>query len=229
MASLDGYSKKADLIVEIKNVFSRYDKNWDELLQKGLKAPIPKKYGYYYQVQWQLMVTKAKAAMIVFHHSNDATEVSTENIRIFPIKPNLKVQEELKKIALKVKEIMLNNLPVEPEQGDKVQVTEQTLPSEVSQLIDAYRNTESTYKELSANLDVLKKERQKVVNRLGQLLLTDNQTSVYTDDWMVTKSMRKGTVNWDGMIRDGVITEEILEKYRSSGSPYTRLTLKEVQ
>ena len=229
MASLDGYSKKADLIVEIKNVFSRYDKNWDELLQKGLNAPIPKKYGYYYQVQWQLMVTKAKAAMIVFHHSNDATEVSTENIRIFPIKPNLKVQEELKKIALKVKEIMLNNLPVEPEQGDKVQVTEQTLPSEVSQLIDAYRNTENTYKELSANLDVLKKERQKVVNRLGQLLLTDNQTSVFTDDWMVTRSMRKGTVNWDGMIRDGVITEEILEKYRSSGSPYTRLTLKEVQ
>ena len=67
-----------------------------------------------------------------------------------------------------------------------------------------------------------------MVNRLGQLLLTDNQTSVFTDDWMVTRSMRKGTVNWDGMIRDGVITEEILEKYRSSGSPYTRLTLKGV-
>ena len=88
---------------------------------------------------------------------------------------------------------------------------------------------ESQDKELSANLDVLKKARQKVVNRLGQLLLTDNQTSVYTDDWMITRSMRKGTVNWDGMIRDGVITEEILEKYRSSGNASTRLTLKDVR
>ena len=175
------------------------------------------------------MVTKAKAAMIVFHHSNDAEEVSADNIRIFPIKPNVEVQKKLKQIAFRVKEIMQNNLPVEPEQGDKVIVSEQTLPSEVSQLIDEYRSSENTYKELSANLDVLKKARQKVVNRLGQLLLTDNQTSVYTDDWMITRSMRKGTVNWDGMIREGVITEEILEKYRSSGNASTRLTLKDVR
>lgn len=223
MASLDGYSKKCGLIVEIKNIYSKSDKNWQDLLEYGLEAPIPKTYGYKYQVQWQLMVTGAKAAMLCFHHSTDPAEIEPKNIRIFPIKPDLKIQAELKKIGYVIKDIMLNNKPVEPGPGDTVYI-EPT--HNVNELIDIYRRHEKEYNELSERLDKIKAIRSQVIGFLDTMLLTENQTRVTTDSFTLTKSFREGSIDWKRLVADKVISEEVLEKYRKAATSSCRLTLK---
>ena len=223
MASLDGYSKKCGLIVEIKNIYSKSDKNWQDLLKYGLEAPIPKTYGYKYQVQWQLMVTGAKAAMLCFHHSTDPAEIEPKNIRIFPIKPDPKIQEELKKIGYAVKDIMVNNKTVEPGPGDTV-VIEPT--HDVNDLINIYRKHEKEYNELSERLEKIKAIRRQVIGFLDTMLLTENKTRVTTDSFTLTKSFRDGGYDMQRLIADKIISEDVLEKYRKPASSSCRLTLK---
>ena len=223
MASLDGYSKKCGVIVEIKNIYSKSEKNWQDWKQNGLNAEYPTKFGYKYQVQWQLMVTQAKKAIIVAHHSTDPVEIDPKNILIFPIEPDPKIQAELKKIGYEVKDIMLNNKTVEPGPGDKV-VIEPT--HDVNELISIYRKYEGEYDELSEKLEKIKAIRSQVIGFLDSMLLDENITRVSTDEFLLTKSFREGCIDWKRLIADKVISEEVLEQYRKPATASTRLTLK---
>lgn len=223
MASLDGYSKKCGIIVEIKNIYSGSDKRWQDLLENGLKAEYPTKYGYEYQCQWQLMVTGAKMVMLCFHHSTDPVEPDPKNIRIFRVYPDANIQAKLKKIGYVIKDIMLNNKPVEPGPGDTVYI-EPT--HNVNELIDIYRRHENEYNELSERLDKIKAIRSQVIGFLDTMLLTENQTRVTTDSFTLTKSFREGSIDWKRLIADKVISEEVLEQYRKPATASCRLTLK---
>ena len=191
MASLDGYSKAQNLILEIKNVFSQSAKNWESLKELGLKAPYQLPYGYYWQVQWQLLVTKAKGALLVFHHSDSPTEVNPQNLIFFPIKPNPADQAKLVKIAEEVKDILINNKP-----------------------------------ELTEKLNELKSVRSQIIDQLSEQLLTESQTRISNDQFTLTRSEREGSVDWEALVADGIISSEVLAKYRKKSSFTTRLTLK---
>lgn len=223
MASLDGYSKRCGIIVEIKNIYSGSDSNWQALLEKGLEAPIPKRFGYKFQCQWQLLVTGAKMVMLCFHHSKDPFEIEPKNIRIFKIYPDPKIQEELKKIAYEVKDIMLNNKTVEPGPGDTV-VVEPT--QDVQKLINIYRKYEGEYNQLSERLSEINSVRSKVKDLLEQELLSDKITRVSNDSFTLTRTYREGSIDWKRMLADKVISEEVLSSYKRAGTATTRLTLK---
>ena len=223
MASLDGYSKAQNLILEIKNVFSQSAKNWESLKKLGLKAPYQLPYGYYWQVQWQLLVTKAKGALLVFHHSDSPTEVNPQNLIFFPIKPNPADQAKLVKIAEEVKDILINNKPVTPQKGDTV-IVEPT--KDITKLIDIYRQSEKSYLELTEKLNELKSVRSQIIDQLSEQLLTESQTRISNDQFTLTRSEREGSVDWEALVSDGIISSEVLAKYRKKSSFTTRLTLK---
>ena len=223
MASLDGYSKAQNLILEIKNVFSQSAKNWESLKKLGLKAPYQLPYGYYWQVQWQLLVTKAKGALLVFHHSDSPTEVNPQNLIFFPIKPNPADQAKLVKIAEEVKDILINNKPVTPQKGDTV-IVEPT--KDITKLIDIYRQSEKSYLELTEKLNELKSVRSQIIDQLSEQLLTESQTRISNDQFTLTRSEREGSVDWEALVEDGIISSEVLAKYRKKSSFTTRLTLK---
>lgn len=223
MASLDGYSKAQNLILEIKNVFSQSAKNWESLKELGLKAPYQLPYGYYWQVQWQLLVTKAKGALLVFHHSDSPTEVNPQNLIFFPIKPNPADQAKLVKIAEEVKDILINNKPVTPQKGDTV-IVEPT--KDITKLIDIYRQSEKSYLELTEKLNELKSVRSQIIDQLSEQLLTESQTRISNDQFTLTRSEREGSVDWEALVEDGIISSEVLAKYRKKSSFTTRLTLK---
>lgn len=223
MASLDGFSKKANLVIEIKNIYSKSEKNWSDLLKMGLKAPVPSTYGYYYQVQWQLLVTGAKGAILVFHHSDSPTEVNPQGLKIFKIVPEPKVQAKLKQLALQVKDILVNNKPVTPQKGDTV-IVEPT--KDITKLIDIYRQSEKSYLELTEKLNELKSVRSQIIDQLSDQLLTESQTRISNDQFTLTRSEREGSVDWEALVSDGIISSEVLAKYRKKSSFTTRLTLK---
>lgn len=223
MASLDGFSKKHNLIIEIKNIYSKSDKNWRDLLNLGMKAPIPASYGYEYQVQWQMLVTKAKGAMLVFHHSTDPVEIDEAGIRIFTFKPDPEKQAELIKIANKVKDIMVNNKEVQPEPGDTVFI--QTT-KDVDQLINMYRQTEERYNALSDEYEQWKSLRNNIKDKLESLLLNETRTRVSTDQFTLSRTFREGGIDYARLIKDNVISEEVLNRYRKHPTSTTRLTLK---
>ena len=223
MASLDGFSKKGNLIVEIKNVFSKSQQNWEALKKYGLKAPYQLPYGYYWQVQWQLYVTKAKAALLVFHHSESPTEIDPKGLLIFTIKPDVNAQAKLVKIAEEVKDILINNKTVEPQKGDTV-IVEPT--QDVTKLIDIYRQSEKSYLELTEKLNELKSVRSQIIDQLSEQLLTESQTRISNDQFTLTRSEREGSVDWEALVADGIISSEVLAKYRKKSSFTTRLTLK---
>lgn len=223
MASLDGYSKRLGLIVEIKNVFSKSEKNWEDLNKLGLDAPVPKQYGYFYQVQWQLMLTGARGALLVFHHSTDPEKIDPKGLRIFKILPNPEVQAELKALALKIKDIIVNNKDVQPELKDEVVIQ----PSgDVQKLVKMYSDTEARYKLLSEEIDQLKNIRGQITDQLAEMLLTKQQSKVSSDSFMLTRVERQGSIDFNKMVEDGVISNEVLEKYRKAPVLSNRLTLK---
>jgi len=222
MASLDGYSKKYGIVIEIKNIFSKSANRWNDLLENGLNAEVPKTYGYYAQVQWQLLVSKAKLCLLCFHHSDEATSVNPSNIHILKIKPDPKVQSELVDIALKVKDIMLNNLKVEPEAGDTV-IIDPT--DDVKDLVAQYKKTEDEFKRLSDRLTELKSTRNQVKDALTAKLLADND-SVTNELFTLTRSWREGSIDYNLLVEKGVISAEALETYRKPSVPSVRLTVK---
>ncbi len=222
MASLDGYSKKYGWIIEIKNIYSKSVNRWNDFLENGLNAEVPKTYGYYAQVQWQLLVSKANLCLLCFHHSEEPTSVSPSNIHILKIKPDPKVQSELVDIALKVKNIMLNNKKVEPEAGDTV-IIDPT--DDVKDLIAQYKKTEDEFKRLSDRLTELKSTRNQVKDALTAKLLADND-SVTNELFTLTRSWREGSIDYNLLVEKGVISAEALETYRKPSVPSVRLTVK---
>ena len=223
MASLDGWSSKG-FVVEIKNLFHRQPQLFEEIKQQGVMHPHVQHYGYYYQVQWQLYCTGAQVGILVFN-SPDANGRFTPGRQLFfKFGRDEKVIEELKQIGYRVKEIMQNNLPVTPEAGDEVPLTIEQLDA-VKDEINRYKLAELELKQLQEKIDLLKSIKKEVIDSLSSKLLTGNITKIKSSLFSLTKIEKKGVVDMDRMVADGIIPTETLEKYRKPGSTSYRLTL----
>ena len=159
----------------------------------------------------------------MFHHSESPTEVDPKGLLIFTIKPDVNAQAKLVKIAQEVKDTLINNKTVEPQKGDTVIVEPN---QDVTKLIDIYRQTEKTYIELTENLNGIKYVRSQIIDQLSEQLLTESQTRISNDQFTLTRSEREGSVDWEALVEDGIISSEVLAKYRKKSSFTTRLTLK---
>ena len=127
------------------------------------------------------------------------------------------------KIAEEVKDILINNKPVTPQKGDTV-IVEPT--KDITKLIDIYRQSEKSYLELTEKLNELKSVRSQIIDQLSEQLLTESQTRISNDQFTLTRSEREGSVDWEALVADGIISSEVLAKYRKKSSFTTRLTLK---
>ena len=89
-----------------------------------------------------------------------------------------------------------------------------------------YSDTEARYKLLSEEIDQLKSIRGQITDQLAEMLLTDQQSKVSSDSFMLTRVERQGSIDFNKMVEDGVISNEVLEKYRKAPVQSNRLTLK---
>ena len=119
---------------------------------------------------------------------------------------------------------MQNNLPVTPEAGDEVPLTIEQLDA-VKDEINRYKLAELELKQLQEKIDLLKSIKKEVVDSLSSKLLTGNITKIKSSLFSLTKIEKKGVIDMDRMVADGVIPTETLEKYRKAGSTSYRLTL----
>lgn len=224
MASLDGYSHKG-IVIEIKNIFSKRHSNFEEIRLNGLNAPIPMKYGYYWQVQWQLYVSGAQKALMAFHWSPEGVDIfHPENILIIQVSRNEETIKELKEIGYQVKDILTSGRQVAPSAEDTVFVNAATA-EKVKPLLDEYRAVEEHYSQLQAEMDALKKRKSSIVSQLAENLFKGNESKVRGDGFALTRYERKGSVDVDRLISEGKISRELAEQYRKASSFSTRLTL----
>ena len=68
--------------------------------------------------------------------------------------------------------------------------------------------------------------RSQIIDQLSEQLLTESQTRISNDQFTLTRSEREGSVDWEALVSDGIISSEVLAKYRKKSSFTTRLTLK---
>ena len=224
MASLDGYSARAGIVVEIKNIFSRTREKYEEVKAKGFDASSPRKYGYYWQIQWQLYVTGARQALLFFHYSPDGETFHPENIVAIPVKRDEKAMEKLKVIALEVKDFLDRKALPAPAEGDTVYLTQEE-SARIAPVMDAYRFIDLAYRQALETVNTLKVKRTALTDRLCSELLHDGIRSVQGEGFSLTRTERRGSFDVEKMIEDGIITAEQAEKYRKAASFTNRLTL----
>lgn len=225
MASLDGYTSNGiGIVFELKNVFSKASSLFEEVKAKGFESSKAKELGYYYQLQWQLMVTQAKLGFLVFHHSEDGKTLNPNNILILKVQRDEKVIAELKELGFKVKKILDENLEVKPQKGDVVAINEDQL-EKVDSKIATYKAIDEAYKNATELVNKLKAQRSAIIADLEDALLTDTVTKVQGEDFCLSRSERRGSLDVEAMIKDGVISAEVAEKYRKKSTFITKLTL----
>ena len=224
MASLDGYSSSLNLVLEIKNVFSKVRQNYEEMIQKGLNASTPLKYGYYYQVQWQLFITGSPMALLAFHWSPNGTTFHPENIRVLKVSRDEEAISQLQAIAYEIKDILVNNKEVPPGPNDVVFLDSGKLQN-VAPLLEEYRFVDTAYKQCLETLNTLKTKRSSLTDEISQELLSGDTNKVQGVGFSLARIERKGSFNVEKMIEDGIISQETADKYRKGSSFSTKLTI----
>lgn len=224
MASLDGYSAVKNVVIEVKNIFSHAKSNYEDVCRNGLNAAVPLKYGYYYQIQWQLFVTGAPMALLAFHWSPDGETFHPENIRIIKVMRDDKAIAELTELGLKIKAILKQNLEVKPGPGDTVYLSKE-VTSSVEPFLDEYRFVDTAYQQAVSTVNTLKKKRSELTDRLSAVLLTGDAVKVVGAGIAISRIERQGGFDVEQMIKDGIISQETAEKYRKASSFSTRITI----
>ena len=223
MASLDGYSYSKGVVVEIKNIFSRSHERYQDVVKNGLQSKACTEYGYYYQVQWQLYVTNSQVGILVFHHPKNGMFDGT-SLRPFVIKRDEKVINELKELALKVKDILQNNLPVDPEPNEELYLSNEQARN-VEGRINEIKFIEELITNASTSLNALKAKKQVIIDSLKDELLNGDVNKIYGYDFSLSVSERKGAVDYDKLFLDLNIDKNVVEKYRKGKTLITKLTL----
>ena len=225
MSSLDGYSRAGGgYVIEIKNIFSRIREKYEEVKAKGLNASSPRKYGYYWQIQWQLLVTGAEKALLFFHYSPDGETFHPENIVAIPVGRDEKAMAKLRAIALEVKDFLDRRALPAPSEGDTVYLTKEE-SARIANVMDSYRFVDLAYRQALETVNTLKVKRTALTDMICSELLHDGIRSVQGQGFSLTRTERRGSVDVEKMIEDGIITAEQAEKYRKPASFSNRLTL----
>lgn len=195
-ASLDGYNEEAKIILEIKCPNAKDH----ELAVSGI---VPEKY--FPQLQHQLMVTGAKEAHYVSYDGK-------ESLALVVVKPDHGYIASLKAAEMEFWECVTNY--VEPPLTD----------SDCRVLTDAdILDIANEYQELDMQINELEKRKKGLRLRLIGLEELSKCQRVMIGSVQVTKSFRRGTIDYNAVEELNGID---LERYRKSGAESFTITIK---
>lgn len=201
LASLDGINAHNTKILEIKTCGKKV---FEEVGQGG-----PPSY-YFSQVQFQMMcVPSAKSCAMVFWCDGEYQyiDVPRDEEYIAMLESECKAFYDL---------CIVGKEPPPLSEKDSIDLSDNPnsaiLAAEINAIYPSYQKAKKEYEEVKKRLDKLKM----------QFIDTSDDGNCHCNNVYVTKSWRKGSVDTEKMIRDGIN----VEKYRNSPTPSTRLTVK---
>lgn len=197
-ASLDGLSFDLSQAVEIK-VVNKLD--WQEIAI----TYEPLKF-HYMQIQWQLYVTGLNVINCIYLNPMD------DNYLILGIKRDENAIKECRLAAVDFYDCIINNTPPEIKEEDRIYIEDKE-----------FHLLEDKYIEAVAVLEAAE-ERVKEL-RLKLIDLTDDG-NVEGKRLTITKTFRKGNVDYKAYLNDKNIKEEELESYRKEGQYNFYIKLK---
>lgn len=195
LASLDGYNEENNVIIEIKCPNAK--------TVEDCKNGIIPEY-YFLQIQFQLMVTKAKYAIyFVF----DGFQGSY--IKVYPCEKTFK---EMDKAAKK----FLKNMDdfEEPEPTDQDYI-EETSP-EWAYASEIYIKAYEAKKQAEYEMEAAKSKMEAIAN--GRVRIKGNGVKYY-------QTLSKGSVDYKAFLQSKSIDEKELEKFRKSPSVRTNIRI----
>lgn len=199
-ASLDGYNEETQTVLEIK---IPTDKNW-YAYQKNIPET------YIYQVQWQLMVTKAKSALLEFYSPERDEHWKVE------ISPDIPLHDEMT-IASSI--FWLDYLKGIPPEIDVDQLME--LPSETPKesFIELKRILE-----LKKSLDAQKKALEPLEKKLRQECIDFSDGGDFRFQGIEFRFFEGvKSIDKEAIIADGID----IKKYEKKGSPFWKIQIKQ--
>lgn len=220
MASLDGFAK--GIVIEIKNCFTQ--EAFESVQALGFDAATPKKFGYFYQVQWQLMVTGAKVGIIYFHFSpNDKVG------ELYPIRVerNDKVIEELKAKAYEFKAYLQGEKPwpIDPE----IDIKNISLKEDLKGLA-RFKTLMRRQEELEAELTSLQKElkplKEEIIKQIDDPRYKGVRAKLQDGSSVnLLHVKRKGSLDTTQLIKDLNLQDDELSKYQKADICYNKLSV----
>jgi hypothetical protein len=193
-ASLDGISFDGKAITEIKCPMRR---EVFELAKDGIIEPY-----YEVQVQWQLMVSKAKKCSFFVYHP----EWGSACVEILPDKEKHK---ELVKLAYAFWDMVQSDTP--PEKNAK----------EYKNLPQDFEADALNYKTLDAEEKAITSQKKEIKDRLCQVEPGNYKGFGLTLAWMPGKA----TVDWESLCKEMGISDDDLARFTKPGKGYFRITM----
>jgi putative phage-type endonuclease len=185
MASLDGYDEKNEYILEIKCGLSSYNK-----ATQGKVPPY-----YFDQIQHQLFVSgKDKCYYLAYRPDKEPVVITIE-----------RDEEYIKSLIEKEKEFYDFLIKLIPPPLIEKEFIE----------INGHKATElaKKWREIKENLKMIQ-EMEKLA-REALIDQTDGGNCIFPDaDVKVERRVKKGSINYDAILKENGINKEIVEKYR---------------
>lgn len=192
IASIDGYNAKTNTLVEIKcpsvGVF------------EALTSEPPKMY--YYQVQWQLMISGATRGDLFFYCDGKH--------RTYTIYPNQFAFEELQIKAADFVYCLEFEIEPEASKNDRTIILSPDLVEQAN-----------LYKELTRKMAEIKAILEEISENLKEE--TNDSTKALIGPLLITKYERKGTIDYDKI---PALKGLDLEPYRKPSSMQTKITIR---
>lgn len=136
-ASLDGYNKKDNTILEIKNPGSK-------VLAMAARGDVP--INYMYQIQWQLMISNANRAYYFVYNAE------TMEQHIIEVYPDLELQKKITKAAHDFWEMVQNQTPPKDKRDTRL------VDDETSAIMSRMYDLKQEIKNLSCQYESLKSQ-----------------------------------------------------------------------
>lgn len=223
MASLDGLTAQG-IVIEIKNCFTATD--FEAIKEQGLQAPKVVHYGYFAQLQWQMYVTGAPYAIIVFHHS-ETQEFG--QIAAFKVDRNEEEISTLLKLASTYEAAYRGETELKP---DPEKDFEFISDNDVSDLgldgtLDELRRLEAMRGSAARTLQLISSRQNELKELLSNAIFASRPPckGVKAPSFTLTKCVRENGYDIERMVQDGLITKDQLEGYKKPASAYVRVSL----
>lgn len=199
-ASLDGASDCRTLICEIKLMGK---KDWES-------STVPEKY--IYQVQHQLMVSRAEKCFFVkyLYEKGGNADINPEKMRIIPVVPDQQLIGTMLEAEMKFWDAVINKRPPMPSGKDY-----KTLKG-LEQTVNQYLKIEEQIEELTKIRDAIRNSLIESAEKQGH-----NRYTVGTIK--IQKESRAGTVDYKKIDAIKKMSEEELNQYRKLGTSYWKI------
>lgn len=198
MASLDGLNLLRTVITEFKN----NNRSYHEMAKIGQVIPFHEA-----QMQWQLFCTDENIALVHYVSRNSGEKVIVKVYRDAPF------IEKAKAAAFEFLR-MIEDLEEPPlTEADYEDVSRNY---ELQQVVNEYREAQN----LSKYYNDLAESHKKCI------IQSTNDRNVRGMDWKMTKSSRKGNVDYDKLCQELNISESQKDGYRKPSTTSYRITLQ---